>query len=221
MTDYSPTPRTTLRRIPDRGTYDRAVVHSILDQSILCHIGVSIDGRPRVIPTAFVRVGENIYVHGSNASQHLKAIATGAEACITVTIVDSIVAARSGFNCAADYRSVVIYSKGEDIRESAEKERILDLLVQHMIPGHKVRRARSQELAATTVLRFPLDEVSAKVRAAGVNDFEYDLDLDLWAGVIPLKIAAEPPRSSPGRKGEQPVPDYATSFSGWRGVSGE
>lgn len=215
---YEPTEKTQVQRIPKRGTYDREIVHSIIDQSILCHVGVSINGTPRVIPTAILRVGEYVYLHGSNASQLLKALAEGAPVCITVSILDSLVAARSGFHCAVDYRSVVIFATGEEVTDRAEKERVLDYFIQHMIPGHKVRPPKAKELNATTVLRFPLIEVSAKVRDSGVSDFDEDQNLEMWAGVIPLSIAAGKPVKSPDVKADISTPDYATNFSGWGAV---
>lgn len=213
--NYQPTEKTKVQRIPKRGTYDREVVHSIIDQSILCHVGVSVDGVARVIPTAILRIGEFVYLHGSNASQLLRSIASGTQACITVSIIDSLVAARSGFHCAVDYRSVVIFGTGEEVSEPTQKEHVMDLFVQHMLPGHTVRRSKAKELNATTVLRIPLIEVSAKVRDTGVGDFEDDLDLDLWAGVIPLRITAGEPRKSPLVKSEMPTPAFATNFNGW------
>lgn len=212
---YETTEKTRVQRIPKRGTYDREVVHSIIDQSILCNVGVCIDGAPRIIPTAILRVGEFVYIHGSNASQLLNALAAGAPACITVSILDTLVAARSGFHCAVDYRSVVIFATGEEVMDKEEKERVMDYFVQHMIPGHKVRPPKAKEVNATTVLRFPLVEVSAKVRDTGVGDFDEDLDLEMWAGVIPLKIAAGTPQKSPAVKSDIATPDYATNFRGW------
>lgn len=218
---YEPTQRTKVQRLPKRGTYDRDVVHSIIDQSILCHVGVSIDGVPRVIPTAILRIGEFVYLHGSNASQLLRSLAAGAPACITICIIDSLVAARSGFHCAVDYRSVVIFGTGEEITDKAEKDAVLDLFVQHMIPGHKVRRSKDKELNATTVLRIPLVEVSAKVRDTGAGDFDEDMDLDLWAGVIPLRTAAGVPVKSPQVADHIETPDYAFNFAGWGPVDAD
>jgi nitroimidazol reductase NimA-like FMN-containing flavoprotein (pyridoxamine 5'-phosphate oxidase superfamily) len=174
---------------------------------------------PRNIPTAIVRIGDAVYVHGSNASQLLKALAAGAPACITVSIIDGIVAARSGFNCAVDYRSVVVFGKAEEVTDVDEKNYIFDLFVQHLIPGHSVRPPHTSELAATTILRFPLEEVSAKVRNNGVNDFEEDLVLPGWAGTIPLRTVASAPISCAKLKLGTAVPSYATGFDGWKPVS--
>jgi nitroimidazol reductase NimA-like FMN-containing flavoprotein (pyridoxamine 5'-phosphate oxidase superfamily) len=216
---YLTTDRTRINRLPKRAAYEKKVVHGILDASLLCTVAVVVDGLPRNIPTAFVRLGEAIYIHGSNASQLLKALAAGAPACISVSIIDGIVAARSGFNCAVDYRSVVIFSTAEEVADQQEKEKIFDLFIQHLIPGHSVRPPHRNELNATTILRFPLAEVSAKVRDAGVNDFDEDLVLTGWAGTIPLRTVALAPKSCSKLKPGIEVPPYATGFDGWKSVS--
>jgi nitroimidazol reductase NimA-like FMN-containing flavoprotein (pyridoxamine 5'-phosphate oxidase superfamily) len=206
---YKATERTRVRRMPKRGVYDREVVHKIIDEAIVCHIGVSVDGKPRVIPTAVLRIDEFIYVHGSINSQLLKALAAGAQACITITHIDGLVAARSGFNCAVDYRSVVIFAQAEDIKDAKEKAAVFDRFVEHIVPGHKVRPPNKKELNATKILRFPIVEVSAKVRDTGVNDFEEDLALDNWAGTIPMKTVFGPPKSCKKLRPEIAIPDYA------------
>ena len=209
MPSYEPSPRTRLRRIPERGSYDHDLVHAILDDAIVCNVGVVVDGRPRVIPTAILRIGEDVYLHGSANSQLLKSLAQGAPACITVSHVDAIVASRSGFNCAVDYRSVVIFGAATEITEPQAKDAVLRAFVQHLIPGHQTRPAKDKEVGATIVLQFPLTEVSAKVRAAGVKEFDEDYELDLWAGVIPLKLCAGPVQSCPKLKPGIETPDYA------------
>lgn len=221
MSEYPITEKTRIRRLPKRGNYDRSVVNDIIDKSLLCHVGVSIDGQPRVIPTAILRIDDYVYLHGSVNSQLLMSLIEGAPACITVSIIDSLVASRSGFNCAVDYRSVVIFSSGEEITQSGEKNRILERFIQHMIPGHKVRPAKPKELNATAILRFPLTEASAKIRNSGVGDFEEDLDLDLWAGVIPLRIAAGSPKPCPHLKAGIETPKYALEFRGWEYVDSD
>jgi nitroimidazol reductase NimA-like FMN-containing flavoprotein (pyridoxamine 5'-phosphate oxidase superfamily) len=206
---YKTTERTKVRRMPKRGVYDREVVHRIIDEAIVGHIGVVVDGKPRVIPTAVLRIDEFIYVHGSVNSQLLKALAAGAPACITISHIDGLVAARSGFNCAVDYRSVVLFAQAEDITDNAEKAKVFDKFVDHILPGHKVRPPTRKELNATKILRFPIVEVSAKVRDTGVNDFEEDLALDFWAGTIPMKTVFGPPRSCKKLKPGIGIPDYA------------
>jgi nitroimidazol reductase NimA-like FMN-containing flavoprotein (pyridoxamine 5'-phosphate oxidase superfamily) len=213
MSTYEVTERTRVRRIPERGTYDRETVHKILDEAILCHVGVAINGKPRVIPTAILRMDEFVYIHGSSNSQLLNSLIGGAPASIAVSFVDSLVASRSGFNCAVDYRSVVIFSDAaEEVTDPAEKERLLDAFVQHLIPGHKVRPPKRQEIGAVKIIRFPLIEVSAKIRDTGVKDFEEDYVLDLWAGRIPLRAVAGPPESCSRVKSGIEVPAYAANF---------
>ena len=217
-TEYLPTQRTEFQKVPTRGSYDRDLVHAIIDQSIVCHVGASMNNTARVIPMAILRIGEYVYLHGSNTSQLLRSLADGAEVCITVSIIDALVAARSGFHCAVDYRSVVLFAKGEEVRDRDEKMRILDGFIQHMVPGHKVREPKGKEINATAVIRFPLVEASAKVRDTGVSDFEEDQQLDSWAGVIPLKIVAGDPVDSPTLKAGVKTPEYVKNFTGWRAV---
>jgi len=206
---YKATERTRVRRMPKRGVYDREAVHKIIDQAIVCHIGVVADGKPRVIPTAILRIDEFVYLHGSINSQLLKVLAAGAPACITISHIDGLVAARSGFNCAVDYRSVVLFAQAEDVTGMSEKSNVFDKFVEHILPGHKARPPNRKELNATRILRFPIVEVSAKVRDTGVNDFEDDLALDFWAGTIPMKTVFGPPRSCKKLRAGIEIPDYA------------
>ncbi|RVT96804.1 pyridoxamine 5'-phosphate oxidase family protein [Rhodovarius crocodyli] len=208
-----PTERTRVRRRPERGHYDRATIDAILDEALLCHVGVVVDGEPFVIPTTIVREGDWVYLHGSPKNRLLTTIAAGAAACITVTLVDSIVAGRSGFGMSMDYRSVVIFAHGEVIDDPAEKNRLVYRFVEAIIPGHQVRPAKPQELNATLFLRFPIEEASAKIRDVGVVDPEEDQALDLWAGVVPLKLVAGEPRPCPALKPGTATPDYA---KGWK-----
>jgi uncharacterized protein len=209
---YERTEKTQVRRRPARGVYDRDTIHRIIDESLVAHVGFVVDGEPRVLPTAIVRIGENVYIHGSGSNSMLLSLATGAAACITVTLVDSIVAGRSGFGCSMDYRSVVIFARGEKIEDIAEKERLIKAFVQHIIPGHSVRAPKREEIAATVFLRFPLTEVSAKIRDVGNLDAEGDYDLDLWAGVIPLRLMPGPATSCPRLKPGIDVPAYARNY---------
>jgi uncharacterized protein len=211
MTVYQPTPRTQVHRRSERAVYDRDVVHAIIDEALVCHVGIVVNGEPRVLPTTILRIGEDIYVHGSTNNGVLTALAAGAPACIAVTLTDSIVAGRSGFGCSMDYRSVVVYATAETVADS-DKERILEAFVQSIIPGHTVRRPTQSELEATLILRFPLREVSAKVRDCGVVDVESDYELDLWAGVIPLELSAGPARSDGRLKPGIGIPDFAKSY---------
>ncbi|MBU0724560.1 MAG: pyridoxamine 5'-phosphate oxidase family protein [Alphaproteobacteria bacterium] len=212
MSDIIPqTPRTAIRRRPERGRYDRELVHRVLDEALVCHVGFVQDGEPRIIPTAITRIGEHVYLHGSHGNRMLSALASGALACIEVTLVDAIVAGRSGFGCSMDYRSVVIYGVGEIVAD-ADKEAVMDAVVQDLIPGHQVRRLKQKELDATLVLRFALEEVSAKVRDLGVIDMDGDYELDLWAGTIPLRLQAGAPVDDPKLKPGIAAPEAMKNY---------
>jgi uncharacterized protein len=213
MSTIPVTDNTRIRRRPERGAYDRDVVNSIIDEALVCHIGVAVDGQPRVIPTAVIRIDDFIYIHGSPNNQLLTTLADGAPACITITLVDSIVAGRSGFGMSMDYRSVVIFAKAEKISSPDEKERIVAAFVEDILPGHSVRPPKKKEIAATVFLRFPLSEVSAKIRDHGVMDPEEDHTLEGWAGVIPLKLTAGTPRNCGDLTPGIPIPDYARNYS--------
>lgn len=213
MSHIEPTERTRIRRRPERGQFDRAVIYAILDEALVAHIGVSVDGEPRVIPTAIVRIGDHAYIHGSPNNQLLLTLESGATACITVTIVDSIVAGRSGFGMSMDYRSVVIFSKAEKVTDLAEKERIVAAFVEDIMPGHIVRPPKTKELNATVFLRFPIEEASAKIRDKGVMDPDDDIALDVWAGVIPLRITPGTPQNCRSLRPGIPTPDYAKAYA--------
>lgn len=210
---YTPTENTRIRRRPERGHYDRALVHAILDEALVCHVGFVADGMPRVMPTTIVRIGDAVYLHGSPQNRMLTTLAAGAPACITVTHVDAIVAGRSGFGCSVDYRSVVIYGHGEVV-DGEDKVRVLDAVIASFLPGHRVRPYKTSEIGATLILRFPLDEVSAKVRDLGVKEVDGDYDLDMWAGVIPLRIVPGEVRDCPRLKPGIATPDYARGYRG-------
>jgi nitroimidazol reductase NimA-like FMN-containing flavoprotein (pyridoxamine 5'-phosphate oxidase superfamily) len=169
------------------------------------------DGEPRIIPTSILRIGEFVYLHGSPTNRLLQTLAEGAPAAIAVTHIDAIVAGRSGFGCSVDYRSVVIYATGEVVAEP-DKETIMEAVIQSIIPGHRVRRPKQKELDATFILRFPLIEVSAKVRDCGVKDFDSDLDLDLWAGTVPLAVVSKGAVNDPRLKPGIETPAYAKDF---------
>jgi len=212
MGTFTPTPRTTVRRLPKRGVFDRVEVFKILDEAFICHVGFCDEsGRPVVIPTAFGRDGERIYLHGSAASRMLRGLAGGLPVCVTVTLVDALVLARSAFHHSIDYRSVVIFGEAVPVEDPAQKNEALRLITDHLVPGRwdDVRQPTDKELKATSVLALDLEEVSAKVRSGGPIDDEEDMSLSVWAGLIPLRTIAGEPLAEPG-KGQ--APDYAQNY---------
>jgi hypothetical protein len=184
--------RTRLRRRPERGRYDRATIDAILDEALFCHLGFSVDGQPFVVPTTYARVGDHIYVHGSAAGRTMRALAGGIPACVTVTLLDGLVLARSAFHHSMNYRSVVVLGRAVEVVDAGERLAAFEAIVEHVLPGrwNEVRWPSEQEVRATTVLRLPLDEASAKVRTGDPIDDEEDLALDCWAGVLPLRLTA-------------------------------
>jgi len=191
---YTQTPRSTTRRLAARGCYDRSVVHAILDEALVAHLGVTTDSGPRVMPTTFARVGEMVYVHGSLANRTFRE-ASGAAVCLEVTLLDGLVLARSAFHHSMNYRSVMIYAVASAVIDLAEKRAALDAMVERAAPGRSAaaRPPTDTELRSTLVLSLPLVEVSAKVRTGGPLDDEADLSWPVWAGVIPLRLEAGPP----------------------------
>ena len=193
--------RTRVRREPQRGRYDRETIDAILDEALVCHLGFVHDGHPYVIPTLFARNGDEVFVHGSSASRMLRTLAGGIDACLTVTLIDGLVLARSVFNHSVNYRSVVVLGRAEPVED---KEPALLAFTEKLLPGRwdEVRAPTALELKATSVLRLPLDEASAKVREGPPKDDEEDYDWPVWAGVIPLESSwGDPvpdPRLGPG-----------------------
>jgi nitroimidazol reductase NimA-like FMN-containing flavoprotein (pyridoxamine 5'-phosphate oxidase superfamily) len=193
---YAETSRTKLHRIPARGTYDRTIVHAILDEALVCHLGFVADGVPLVIPTTFVRVDETLFVHGAAASRTLKTLAGGAPVGVTVTLVDGLVLAKTAFHHSMNYRSVVVLGQGRLVEDETEKRHALTKLVEKVSPGRAatVRAPNAKELSATHVIALPLVEVSAKIRT-GMPKAEDDPDdalAPVWSGVVPLKLVALP-----------------------------
>ncbi|WP_033068458.1 pyridoxamine 5'-phosphate oxidase family protein [Thalassospira australica] len=184
---YDVHPHTKVIRGPKRATYDRKLVHGIIDDALICHVGTVVNGRPAMIPTAHWRVGERIYIHGASKNRILAAIADGAEACLCVTHLDGLVMARSAFHHSANYRSVVIYGKGELVADDADKMEHSRLFTEKLEPGRwdHIRQPNKQELKATMFLGFDLDEVSAKVRDGDPVDDDEDYGWPVWAGVLP------------------------------------
>jgi nitroimidazol reductase NimA-like FMN-containing flavoprotein (pyridoxamine 5'-phosphate oxidase superfamily) len=210
---FKRTDRTRVRRLPKRGQYDKALIHAIIDESLICHVGFVDDGMPSVIPTAIAREDDRVFVHGNRLSRMLKTLAEGAPACITVTLIDGLVVARSGFHHSMNYRSVVIYGSASPVT-GEEKHRILDLFVEQIIPGRgaDVRPATRKEVNATTVLAFNLDECSAKVRTGPPVDDEEDYELPIWAGEIPLRLVAGHPVDDPRLAEGIDAPEYVKKY---------
>ena len=181
--------------MPKRGQYDDAVIHAILDEGFLCHVGFVHEGSPVVIPTGYARKGSDLYIHGSAASRMLRTLSGAVPMCVTVTLVDGLVLARSAFHHSINYRSVVVFGQATLVTEEAEKNEALRLFTEQVAPGRwdEVRLPTSQELKGTTVLKIPLDEASAKVRVGGPVDDEEDYALPIWAGVLPLETIAKGP----------------------------
>jgi uncharacterized protein len=215
MGDFVRTNRTIVKRLPKRAVYDREAVYRILDEGFICHVGFVVDGRPYVIPTGYARVGDRLYIHGSQASRMLKSLAEGIDACITVTLVDGLVLARSAFHHSMNYRSVVVFGKAIEVEDPSEKEEILRAFVEHMIPNrsHDARGPNAVELQATTVLSLRLEEASAKVRTGPPIDDEEDYELDVWAGEVPLNLTASQPVEDPRLKPGIELPAYLRSYS--------
>jgi nitroimidazol reductase NimA-like FMN-containing flavoprotein (pyridoxamine 5'-phosphate oxidase superfamily) len=210
---YQRTERTRVRRLPERAAYDRATVHAILDEGFICHVGFVVDGQPFVVPTGYARVGETVYLHGSTGSR--LGLRPGMDVCVTVTLVDGLVLARSAFHHSMNYRSVMAIGRTRPVTDPEEKEAALRALVDHIVPGRSgaVRGGDRRELAATAVLALPLEEVSAKVRTGPPVDDEADYALPVWAGVLPLRQVADP-RVPDDRL--DPALDVPSHVAGWR-----
>ncbi|MFB7293277.1 pyridoxamine 5'-phosphate oxidase family protein [Actinacidiphila glaucinigra] len=209
---YAPTDRTVPTRSRERASYDRDLVHAILDADYLCHLGFVRDGAPVVLPTLYARVGERLYVHGSTGSRPLRGAGedTGLPVCLTVTHLDGLVLARSAFNHTINYRSVVVHGVARQVTDPAERSTALDALVDHIVPGRVAdsRPANAKELAATAVIALDLHEVSAKVRTGGPGDDPEDLTLPHWTGVLPVTRAYGTPEPADDLDPSVTVPDY-------------
>jgi nitroimidazol reductase NimA-like FMN-containing flavoprotein (pyridoxamine 5'-phosphate oxidase superfamily) len=210
-----PSARTTVRRRADRGRYDRASAHAILDEGLVAHVGLATDDGPVVIPMLYGRDGERLLLHGSPASRLLRGGAQGTEMCVTVTLVDGLVLARSAFHHSMNYRSLVVFGRAIPIADIAERRAAVDRLVEHIVPGRgaDVRPPSDKELRGTLVLALPLDECSVKVRTGRPLDDDEDMDLPVWAGVIPLTTVAGPPVTSDDLRVDAAVPGYAAAYT--------
>lgn len=210
-----PTPRTRVRRLPELGAYDRDTIDPIIDEAISCHLAwIGPDGDPRVIPTIHTRIGDTLYVHGSAASSTLRGIKGGAPVAIAITLIDGIQFARSMFEHSMSYRTVIVYGKAEEVTDPTELETVFDAITDQVAPGRSkdARHPSADEVQQTTFVKIPISEASAKVSAGFPEDAEADMDLDVWAGVLPLKLVAGEPEPSPDLKSGVPTPDYVTNW---------
>jgi nitroimidazol reductase NimA-like FMN-containing flavoprotein (pyridoxamine 5'-phosphate oxidase superfamily) len=219
LTDYDKTKTTTPMRYPDRVTYERDAVHAVLDEALVCHVGYIVDGRPVMIPTLHVRSGDNLYIHGSTGSRLMMTAAKGpVPLCVTVTLTDGLVLAKSWFNHSINYRCVIVHGDGEVVTDPDERWDAMVALMDHIADGRAEgsRGANKRELAATSMLRLPLNEVSLKYRSGTPHDDEPDLDLPHWSGVIPVTTVFGEP--IPELSGD--LPDYLKNYergtNGWR-----
>ena len=210
---YQRTERTRERRLPERAAYERATVKCYLDEGFLCHVGFVAGGQPYVIPTGYARVGETVYLHGSTGSR--LGLRPGMDVCVTVTLLDGLVLARSAFHHSMNYRSVMALGRTRAVRDPEEKETALRALVEHIVPGRSdaVRGADRRELAATAVLALPLDEVSAKVRTGPPKDDDPDYDLPIWAGVLPVSLTPGDPVADPVLDPSVPTPEHVATWA--------
>ena len=210
----APTPRTRVNRLPKRGDYSRETIYGILDAAFLCHVGFVVEGQPYVIPTGYGRAGDTLYLHGSAASRMLRTLASGLDVCVTVTLLDGIVLARSAFHHSMNYRSVVMLGRATPVEDEAEKTEALRVISEQIVPGRweHVRKPSEKELKATAVLALSITEASAKIRTGPPVDEEEDYALDVWAGVLPLSLRAGEPVPDPRLDGSKLVPAYVSGY---------
>lgn len=213
--DFPQTARTTLKRLPKRGVFERQQIYDILDEGFICHVGFVVDQQPFVIPTGYARKDNQLFIHGSQASRMLRTMKTGIDVCVTVTLIDGLVLARSAFHHSVNYRSVVVFGQAKLIEDTAAKLEALFAFSEQVIPGrwNEVRQPTDQELLATSVLALPLAEASAKVRTGPPIDDEEDYELAVWAGVVPLKLVADEPIADPRLPEGIEIPEYARKYT--------
>jgi uncharacterized protein len=210
----APTERTRVRRLPERGVYDRETIDAILDEALICHVAYVVEGQPRVIPTIHARDGDVLYIHGSNASRTLRAARGGAPVAVEVTLLDGLVLARSAFHHSMNYRSVVVYGLAREITDPDEKWRAQQALVEHVVHGRSsdARMPNERELNQTTILAVPLDEASAKIRTGPPKDEDEDYGLPVWAGVVPLATVSGEPDPDPAMDESIAEPGYLRPY---------
>jgi uncharacterized protein len=215
MSQFTPTERTQVKRLPARAAYDSETVFRILDEAFHCHVGFVVDGQPFVIPTGYARAGETLYIHGSTASRMLRKLSEGVQVCVTVTLLDGLVLARSVFHHSMNYRSVVILGRATLVEGREEKLRALEAFTEQVVRGRwkDARHPTDAELKATSVLALPLVEVSAKIRTGPPKDEEEDYSLPIWAGVVPLRLVPGVPVPDPRLEQNLAPPAYAQNYS--------
>lgn len=213
MSQTPPTDRARVRRLPERGAYDQKTIYSILDEGLICHVGVVVDGRPVVIPMAYARVGDKLVIHGFGGSRLMKALKNGADVCVEVTHIDALVLARSAFHHSMNYRSVIVFGQATTIEGNDAKNAAFREFFEHLMPGrwNDVRKPNAKELAQTAVIELSLAEASAKIRKGPPDDDDEDYGLPIWAGLLPLTLEAGQPEDDP-RLGEGiGRPDYLSA----------
>jgi nitroimidazol reductase NimA-like FMN-containing flavoprotein (pyridoxamine 5'-phosphate oxidase superfamily) len=212
---YEQTERTRVYRKPGRGSHERELVHSILDEALICHLGFVQDGQPYVTPTIHARDGEKIFLHGANANRTFRVLADGAACCLTATLVDELVLARSAQHHSMNYRSAMVFGTAREVTDPDEKRRGLRAVIEHVAPGRsaEVRGPNETELRSTKVLAMTIEEASAKVRTGQPADDEEDLDLPYWAGLLPLTLGTGEPIPAPDLTGDPPVPEHVTRWN--------
>ena len=209
-----PTDRTKLKRLPKRGVFERDTVYRILDEAFVCHIGFCVDGQPFVIPTSYARIDDNLVIHGSAASRMMRSLSTEIDVCVTVTLIDGLVLARSAFHHSMNYRSVVVFGKARIVADEQEKSEALKAFTEHIVAGRwdSIRPPTKNELKGTTVLSLSLTEASAKIRAGGPVDDEEDYAMDVWAGVLPLSLTPGEPIDDSRLNNGIKIPKHVTEY---------
>jgi uncharacterized protein len=215
MVATAPSPRSAIRRLPERAAYERETIQAILDEGLVCHVGFVADQQPFVIPCVYGRIGDRLYLHGSSASRMLRALAEGGAVCVTVTLLDGLVLARSAFHHSMNYRSVVVLGTAAPVTDAEERLAALRAIVEHVVPGRwgEARRPSARELAQTLVVSLPTDEASAKLRRGPPLDDADDLELPVWAGELPLRMAAGEPVADPALRPGIAPPAWALRYT--------
>jgi nitroimidazol reductase NimA-like FMN-containing flavoprotein (pyridoxamine 5'-phosphate oxidase superfamily) len=214
MENFQPTANTTLKRLPARGAFERATVYEILDAAFICHVGFVVNGQPFVIPTSYARIGDELFIHGSAASRMLRNLSEGIPVCVTVTLLDGLVLARSAFHHSINYRSVMVFGTAQLVTDEQAKFDALKAFTEHIIPGRwpEIRGPNAQELKATTVLALPLREASAKIRTGPPKDDNEDMAIPVWAGVLPLTVTPGEPMADPYLPDAIALPEHVKRY---------